>query len=120
MKPLLFAAALFSFTAVLGQTTDANKVLGLQEYLKQESKINPTKITPQLLNKRKQYKVELITRNNTTSDSKPVKGSMPVWSPDSNYVFNMPGTHAYDQPKYTMRALFVEVKPEGKTGVIRK
>lgn len=25
---------------------------------------------------------------------------MPVWSPDSTYVFNMPGTHAYDKNQY--------------------
>lgn len=26
-----------------------------------------------------------------------ITNSIPVWSPDSNYVFNMPGTFAYDK-----------------------
>lgn len=48
------------------------------------------------------------------------KNVMPVFAPDSDYVFNMPGTHAFDKTKAKGGAIYVTDKLEKLPAIIDK
>lgn len=48
------------------------------------------------------------------------KNVMPVLAPDSDYVFNMPGTHAFDKSKAKGGAIFVTGNLEKLSAIIDK
>jgi hypothetical protein len=48
------------------------------------------------------------------------KNMMPVLAPDSDYVYNMPGTHAFDKSKAKGGAIFVTGKVEKTSAIIDK
>lgn len=117
---LLLTAVMLLGTTAIGQSKGANKVLDMKSFFGQNNKlIKPITISPQLLNKQKteQQQMNLSNLNLFYSTE---KNSIPVWSPDSDYVYNMPGTHAFDRSKYKVRVTFVGVKIDNKAAATEK
>lgn len=117
---LLLIAIMLLGTTAIGQSKEANKVLDRKSFFEQNNKFSkPITISPQLLNKQKTEKRQMNLADLNLFYS-PEKNSIPVWSPDSNYVYNMPGTHAFDRSKYKVSATFVGVKIEDKAAKTEK
>lgn len=116
MKTLLLSGCLLAFAATSWsqQKKDPNHVMRMEQYWDSLKKKNEAQLkAPVDLLKKKQaiamkdqFKPILIMPSNV------YKKVMPVLYPDSNYVYNMPGTHAFDKSKAKGGALFVKGKTE--------
>ena len=112
MKKIFLSLLLLAFTcsAVLSQESKAitpkkrDTALTMQGFLdsmnKKREGIITNGFTPATYPKPQKIS-DLIQRaqKNISPDFIP-QGAMPVWSPDSTYVFNMPGTHAFTKSQY--------------------
>lgn len=114
MKTILLSGCLL-FTAVTlwsQQSIQPPTVMSLQQYRDSLKKRNEAQLKMPLdVLKKKQTAVKRTPSN-------PIiilpytgyKNVMPIWYPDSNYVYNMPGTYAYDQTKAKGGVFFVPGK----------
>jgi len=112
MKQLL----LFTCLLVVGtvswsqQKKNPGSVMNMQQYLDSMKKKNETRLKApvdllkikQLVAMKEKYKPKRIILPSYVN-----KNAMPVLTPDSNYVYNMPGTHAFDRTKVKGGAIFV-------------
>ena len=103
MKKLLLFICLMILTVALfaQQKKQEKNVLSMQHYLDSLKRKNQLALkTPADLLKKKQASVvSKPLKIISLPPSHIVTRGIPVWSPDSNYVYNMPGTHAFDKSK---------------------
>ncbi len=107
---LLFGFSLVIVIAVWGQQKkEANSVMSMQQYLDSVKKKNEAQLkTPlDLLKKKQPILMQEQFRPKIIMPAYVNKNVMPVLSPDSSYVYNMPGTHAFDKSKAKGGAIFV-------------
>lgn len=110
---LLGCSLLFAMVSFGQLKKDPNTSLSLEQYWKsQQKKDDSLQPSLQLFKKK-----EPVTQPLKMADILPLlkeaemKNSMPVLYPDSDYVFNMPGTHAFDPTKVKGSVFFVKDAP---------
>ncbi len=112
MKTILLLSMLFfSYSASFAQPTEkktinVTKSLNLKKFLDSRAKQKPSiLLTPLTVKEYPQQIVLLDSLRKGLVRKQLLRGelnatltnTMPVWSPGSDYVFNMPGTFAYDK-----------------------
>lgn len=107
MKTILLLSMLFfSCSASFSQPTEkkiinVTKSLNLKKFLDSRAKQKPSILLKPLTVKEYPQQITLsdsLRKGLTLINNHIVfTNSMPVWSPGSDYVFNMPGTFAYDK-----------------------
>ena len=114
MKPFLLLSCLLFIAAHAWsqQKNDPNTVLRMQQYLDSVKHKNEAalKAPLDLLKKKQTVVMKDQLRPKLIMPSYVNKNVMPVLSPDSNYVYNMPGTHAFDKTKVRGGVIFVADK----------
>lgn len=107
MKTILLLSMLFfSCSASFAQPTEkktinVTKSLNLKKFLDSRAKQKPSILLQPLTIK--EYPQQITLSDSLRKGLTPINNhivfsnSMPVWSPGSDYVFNMPGTFAYDK-----------------------
>lgn len=112
---LLLGSALLVTMASFAQIKkESDEPLNLSQYWKNQQKNDASSQTYLQLLKKK----EPVAQQLTMADILPLlkeadmKNNMPVLYPDSDYVFNMPGTHAFDPTKVKGGVFFIKPQVE--------
>lgn len=115
MKKFLLSGCTLLFAMVsFGQLKkDPTTSLSLEQYWKNQQK-NDGSLQPALqLFKKKEPAPQLhIADLLPLLNEAEMKNTMPVLYPDSDYVFNMPGTHAFDPTKVKGGVFFIKPQVE--------
>ncbi len=114
MKNFLLSGCtlLFAMVSFAQIKKDPNTSLSLEQYWKNQQKSDGS-LHPSLnFSKKKAPAQELnIADILPLQNEADIKNTMPVLYPDSDYVFNMPGTHAFDPTKVKGGVFFVTESP---------